>query len=435
MARETEDLEQKFALTINWPAAPVSGGVALLDASLGKMKMCVGNKIATAFRSDKGDTGTSVELPLYDMVEWITANWWPLLYEPAKGDTPENYDFRSRHWLGAARKGMALPSVWFSPTGDEIEVSCQPTYLRFSRLTFTEGEEVSIGRADLRNHLDTFVQGVLDHLCSFGLVDTLAHRYWKLINDTRPETELYCRLLGSMGLSPYSTNDRISKWLDEAADRAMPESVLIDICEAADASSIEGALLSGSRILSSLEKTQASTLSVLSTIPVPNDSPTAQSWRWGVDCSKRVQAALGISPFDAAGSSKFFDAVGIHVSKPDGNEGTDQISAAMRREDLELRVALTSQSIAQQRFAAVRAAFMGWTGPASSTRLITAAKTRKQQASRAFAAQLLAPIEFIRARSLNQNLNMSRVTELAEKLNVSPSVVKYQATNNQISIS
>jgi len=435
MAKEIQGLEQKFALDITWPANPVTGGDKLLDASFGQIGIQIGSSIATAFQSDKGDTGTQVDVPLYDMAEWLTKHWWQLLYEPKEGELPETDDYRERHWLGAARRGWALPSVWFNPTGDEIELSCESSYLRFARLTFTETAETSVVRQEVEVTLRDFVARVIERLSVRGLADTPAHRYWQLILDTPKEAELYCRLVGSMGLSPYDDNPVLSEALSAALDRGVPESVLVDICEAADSTSIRTALDNGSSAVSKLATVEKSDLSALTEIEVPSDNPYSAPWRWGIECSRRIQSELGISPYDVSGSDKFFEATRISTRSSNGNEsGADQISAAMRRNDSDLWIALHSHSEPQQRFAAVRAAFIALTGPTSSTRLITAAKTRRQQASRAFAAQMLAPYEFIRARSTNQQISAYRVQEMAEQLNVSPSVVKHQATNNHIMV-
>src|SRR5438128_1628364 len=118
----------EFRFDVSWPSAPTGGGIPLLDASVGRLAISIQDKVVTAYKSDKGDTGTELTLPLYNVVEWITSNWWALLYEPRKTDDEPGADdkaFRSRHWLGYARSGFALPDFWFLPAGDEIELSAQ----------------------------------------------------------------------------------------------------------------------------------------------------------------------------------------------------------------------------------------------------------------------------------------------------------------------
>src|SRR5262245_66454034 len=118
MAKEVSGSLADFGLIVEWPKTPVSGGDALLDASVGRLSISIKGTSVTAFQADKGDTGQSIEVPLYDLVEWMAQNWWALLYESKKSDAAEfDADFRSRHWIGMARKGFPLPSLWFLPAG------------------------------------------------------------------------------------------------------------------------------------------------------------------------------------------------------------------------------------------------------------------------------------------------------------------------------
>jgi Zn-dependent peptidase ImmA (M78 family) len=64
--------------------------------------------------------------------------------------------------------------------------------------------------------------------------------------------------------------------------------------------------------------------------------------------------------------------------------------------------------------------------------MITRARVRDQQASRAFAAELLAPADYIRSRVSNEVMSAYRAHEIAEELDASMTVVKYQARNNYI---
>ena len=121
-----------------------------------------------------------------------------------------------------------------------------------------------------------------------------------------PDAQLYCRLMGSMGLSPYSKNELVTGWLDQAFSPGLPQNALIDICEAADANTIGNAVRTGATVIQRLDLAADSTLEGLSDIPVPNDNPAVPPWKWGLDCSKRVQTAMGISPYDVSGSMKFF---------------------------------------------------------------------------------------------------------------------------------
>jgi hypothetical protein len=111
-----------------------------------------------------------------------------------------------------------------------------------------------------------------------------------------------------------------------------------------------------------------------------------------------------------------------------------RLSGGMRRDDMIMRMALADPNLQRRRFAAARGAFLGWSSEAVSSHLITSARTRKQQASRAFAAEMLAPFDYIRTRAGGTAISMYRVEEIANELEVSPAVVKWQAHDNNLHV-
>ena len=122
---------------------------------------------------------------------------------------------------------------------------------------------------------------------------------------------------------------------------------------------------------------------------------------------------------------------GIDPSSADlsNREGSTpaKLSGAMKRDDLTMQMALGEPQLPRRRFAAARGAFLGWSSGVRSSRLITSARTREQSGRRAFAAELLAPSEYVRRRAGGSAIFMFRVEEIASELEVSPAVVKWQA--------
>jgi hypothetical protein len=99
-----------------------------------------------------------------------------------------------------------------------------------------------------------------------------------------------------------------------------------------------------------------------------------------------------------------------------------------------MKVALGEPREAQRRFTAARATFLGWIEGDKAKRFVTGARTRSQQASRAFAAELLAPISYIQSRTGGRTISTYRIDEIADDLHVSPAVVRYQAQNNRMHV-
>jgi hypothetical protein len=424
-------------MNVEWTAAAAHpDGERKIDQSLGRLEVNLLDTPITSFKSDKGDVGTRVEIPLYYLAEWLTANWWPLLCEPKKTESDADQAFQARHWLGTARNGFALPDVWIIPTGDQVEITARDTYLRFARLSFTENLTAVVSRAELCSAFSQFVSEVLDRLTKFGVRDTAAHETWQLIQETSTDQVPYCELVGSLGLNPYDEHEQIDEVLDRLSDK-LPFKIVADLCQAADEQTFLRWADLTSTIYDALPRAQTFDASELSALEIPVDN-AALAWRWGVASATRMRQHLGVSSKDPGGE-RLFEAFRIDPGARvaiDSPKTTDfsRVSAALGAEDERtVHLALAEAGEQQRRFSAARAVFLAWSSrEKTSPRLVTRARTRDQQASRAFAAELLAPIAYIRTRTGGNTISSYRVDEIADELEISPAVVRFQAQNNKM---
>jgi hypothetical protein len=436
MAKKVQTGPAEFKLSIDWPKQAAGGGDPLLDASVGRLGIAVGDHQAASFKSDKGDTGTEVTVPLYDFAEWIAENWWALLYEPRKSEQSEDdFGFRSRHWLGTARNGFALPDMWITPAGDTIEISARDCYLRSSRVQFLEKFSSTATLENVRAELEEAVTQIIYHLNEAGFVDTAAQNAWRLIAETKADEEFYCRLVGSLGLSPYERNDALDELINFIANAIDDEIFLIDLCQASDLTNLERLSRIASSVRQALPSSQSFSLDALSSVRMPTDSAPF-AWKWGLDATKQVRQNLGISERDPHGGNAFFELIGLDPELDSAvcvtEEGNDagHLAGGVFRQDTTLQLALVDAPPPQRRFSAARGAFLGWLSKSNTSRLVTGARTRDQQASRAFAAEMLAPISYIRGRARGSTVSLSRIGEIADELDVSAAVVQHQAENN-----
>ena len=270
----------------------------------------------TAFKSDKGDTGTELSTPLYNVAEWIAANWWPLLFEPRKTDVVDQADedvgYRSRHWLGYAREGFALPDLWFYPLGDEIEVSAYSKYLRFARLTFLNNASANVRTEVVREALGNFIDNVLRKLSAAGIKNTKAHEFWDQICSTDRDAEDYCRLIGSLGLSPYEEHPEIDQIIEQLTAQT-PISVVSDLFEASEDRNLSFLATLTKQVWEALPKTNEVNIGPLLEIDLP-DIPGAAPWQVGKQAARKVRTSLGIGSTDPEGGREFFDKLGIDPS-------------------------------------------------------------------------------------------------------------------------
>ena len=85
----------------------------------------------------------------------------------------------------------------------------------------------------------------------------------------------------------------------------------------------------------------------------------------------------------------------------------------------------------QERFRLARALFLHQFAATPGRRLVTAAHTWDQQASRAFAAEFLAPAAAL-ARHVGVRISLRDIDVLADEYQVSPLVIEHQIENHRL---
>ena len=404
----------------------------MLDDTLGRLEIRIGRDVATRFRTDNGNESSELLIPTYGLAEWIASNWWPLLFEPRKReDFEEDFEYRSRHWLGAARQGFALPDLWFCPAGGKLEIVGSAAQLRFARLSFlVEIAGTVVETPVIREALAKFVDGVTARLEARGQLATPLHELWRAIRETAPAAEEYCRLIGALGLSPYDDHPNIDSVLDRLCDR-LSAALVKDLCEAADGTTFSALAELTLGLAEQLGATPQTGLGELLDIELPSDhEPFA--YQWGLAGARQVRQKFHISNADPQGGQQFLATLGLDRVQSLSRHA-ERISGGLRRADDRLQLLVFDDLPPQQRFTTARAAFLAWAG-SSGEHLVTSAITRDQQASRAFAAELLAPTAFIRTKAANRVLSDHAIAEIAQSLGAPAGAVRYQARHAGIHV-
>jgi hypothetical protein len=108
------------------------------------------------------------------------------------------------------------------------------------------------------------------------------------------------------------------------------------------------------------------------------------------------------------------------------------IEGLIRRLSNSAQIAVTGRSETQRRFRLCRGAYLAWRAGDAEDGLVTVAGTRSQQASRAFAAEFLAPAEMLRKRAGNAGLTPDEIDALALEFQCDPRVIQNQAWNHRV---
>jgi hypothetical protein len=417
-----------FKIQAQWPARQPNARDKV-DATFCNLKICVNEENVTAYQTEGGVDNDHLELPSYYLAEWVAENWWPLLWEPCKSeDAAGDPTFRTRHLISVADHGFVLPNLNIVPTGENIHIFANAREAKYADARFRRTADALVDRSQVEFVLKDFVQRTVARLGGSG-AETPLQAAWSLVTETDAETSQFCRLIGALGLSPYDKHDNVERALDGAA-RVLSEDQLLDLCLTATPENIVRAAFAAATMQRAIEKGAEIDLSPLPESPA--DRPSLPAWKFGYGAARTLRDHFSIGEKDIGGASLIFEK--LHVGGAAKHEidlrGVESpIVGGVQKRKSHGRMIITADSRQARQFANARATFFLLIGRDKESRLITGAVTRDQQASRAFAAELLVPQAFVRSQADGNRLKWGRVNEIAAEADVSPEVVSLQASN------
>jgi hypothetical protein len=417
---------------------PVKGGNSEADATMCKLTISVGGNVATEFVDRRGELSKHMEVPAYYLAEWIAENWWPLLWEPRKSeDDSDSAEFLARHSFLAAQHGFALPKILIVALGRLLHVSASPRDVALADVRFVRVGSASCPRDDVEKELRTFVSSVVARLEEAGVRESYLQDAWTMVSETDADEAQFCKFIGALGRSPYEADDATSALIERLLP-VLGERLLMDLCLVSSAQSFAQVAEMAEKAAELTKYASISTLSPIAGLRLPHENTSVPAYRRGVSAAQRVRQRLGISDTDPRGATRVFETLKIDTSARTGSLATNDetlITGAVVRKETDMKVGLLQATESKRRFAAARAIFSGWSAEhPNESRFLTSAVTRDQQANRAFAAELTAPLALIRKRAQRGRLSPAHVFELAADLQIGADVVSKQASNNGIEV-
>ncbi|HEO71205.1 MAG TPA: hypothetical protein ENN80_08070 [Candidatus Hydrogenedentes bacterium] len=371
-----------------------------------------------------------VYVSLYPLAEWLATNWYPLLYETTGWARP---NASRRHLLLNAGEGFVLPRLLIQPEGDCIELDWDACSFPYSEFSFLSSGTAHVSREQVEREFIELIQATVSRLADCGLpYRTLLEDEWEALNALDSEEKAFCRTVGALGLDPFSTSEEVDNDILSVAKR-VPESLRTEFFASVpfqalgdDLGWVQSALdlLAGceggtelSEVRRSIRERTAGAL----------DGPP---WKLGYRYARSLRQELQVphDPLDerqlgglgwntvlvADRESAVLD--GISSEKPDNEAGTFVVTG--RRED-------------SRRFCFARGLYE-YLSSTAFPRLVTDASTYTQKASRAFAAELLAPAEAIRQRIKGGTVSQREVEDMSTAFAVSTQVIEHQVRNHEL---
>jgi hypothetical protein len=386
-------------------------------------------------------------LPAFPVAEWLVENWWSLFNElcpservPTSVAGGAQLKWIKRHCLRSADSALMLPALYLFHDGKDLRAEWQADIS--GSMPNMPGEFIADGAeqldADLtRESLANFINDCLNRVAQISDTRTrqLAEQ-WKAIQGADVEEQNFCALAGRMGIDPYDdseTTEELTLFLEQAI--TSPDDPLVrDLTEVAHREFIAQQWTWVTQVGAEFGM-GPNPVNLSFDIPSRLRSPPLFAY----ELAGKVRSHANISsksPLDSVeavarrvtGKTLRFEdrnhVPGTGIRAIVGRSGEDMVCAgpAPARED-------------NKRFLIARSLYHAIVTTQSSHRLVTEAFSWDQKASRAFAAELLAPQEALVERISTCGVDSNAIELLSREFNVSTRVIENQLKNAEIAIS
>lgn len=432
-----------FEIHLEWEDAP---GVrdAVLAKTWARIELRLDGRPLTRYWSDRArSVRDGVHGSIFPLAEWVACHWWSLLYEDLKHPldvsargrphTIETQQWLRRHNMLFGREGMAYPDLAIFRR-EETAVLC---WFADPATTTTQGRFLDEGvacieRQELEGALESLVTTVLER--TGGVTDPAVEalgELWSAITRSRRDDDeaALCRRLAMLGQDPYAAD--LPEALEDLLDGlSLSEAVVHDLLAASAPSSLAEDAEGAQRLLTTLPPLEAHEPEARPFSPVPHRGELLP-YRAGYARASEVRRHLRLREDEPLRDLE--GAIAGLVGDPKQawpSHDRSGVEAAVQRNGV-AAISATMRSKTAQRFLLGRALhhWLFVTDATAPQRLLTRGHDWSQAASRAFAAELLAPARALERR-LAGRADWERQGELAEELGVNPMVIAHQLQNH-----
>ena len=424
-----------FRFETEWIAADGVRGRELA-ATWASLRIDVDDEIVTRVVDERARTVRDhVHVPLYVLAEWLVTNWWFLFHEvenPAKEGDPA---FARRHALGASREGYAFPNLQVAPAGARTRLAWTSDRLEWANVEFLRAGGTWVESGEFRDRCSEFVDLVVRRLAALNVEGTLLQEEWAAIRTAGADESKFCRVAAGLGRDPYAVDDAEREAVLGLAD-VLHGAVLDEAVAVLDADHLDADLAA---IAGALEAGKAASLSLerLRSLRTPIE-PAASPWDAGCVLARRLRQRLALDGAPLASTAALGHAIGEDPEAIETVTRPRHFAAAALLDGVVTADANGRPAFAigrgrdeARRFQFCRGLAEVLLAPGSDA-LLTRARTDRQQRSRAFAAEFLAPSSGLRARISRPVVDEDEVDGLAAEFGVSPLLVAHQLRNHEI---
>lgn len=394
----------------------------------------LGRVLTRSFSARRTTRRERVNVPTYPLALGIAEDWWALLHETDRGQPDAREAFGMRHRLDTYLRGFLFPPLALWSAGQEAVAVATPVAddpAGTAPIEFPDRlpERGFLPRFEVEAALSDLIEATLERPGLTGAPAEALRAAWERVRGSLadPMERAYCEAAGRLGLDPYDPDG------PDLAPLAAPlsESLFASLCEASALDEIRPAVAFACAQVPRLKDAPTVAVGEFAAPPAPDLALRAADD--GYEAARLLRARLGLGDDPKAAVRRLLGKVADQdpVSLPGRVAAVEGIVA---RASGEMRAIVVARSRGQQRFRLCRAAYLAWTAERDGELGVTVARTRAQQASRTFGAELMAPAAFLRERAGAHGLTSDDVDDLAQELECGTQLIEDQVRNHDIGV-
>ena len=403
------------------------------EHTMANLKICLAEDDVATYLYDryKKEWADDITVPLIRVAEWLVGNWFHLWHEVGTVHGESRLGFASRHDLSYAGNGFVLPRVIFDPLGeDEIEVKAQPWKPKHAPVEFLSACEYTMPRSALKQAFGSLIEDVIKRLRQHKTSYEFLKTEWQAIKSLGQEEREFCQAAAMLGLDPFNLDSETAGHIADIWNGSDPL-IRNEMMLCADVNSLDevcGWVKDSIKFANeSASKSGNDWHAVRNEVRNRSADQLTSPWKHGYNDAQAVREVLGKRmahfPIEESGS---------HAIWSEEQESPSPRIEGCVADDSPSCIVVRKYGVGK-RFILARALgdYIGreQSGPAILNKL----RTPRQARSRAFAAELLAPSEWLRDKVGNvQYVDSDIVDELAGELEVSSLLVARQLENHRI---
>ena len=399
------------------------------EATLAEIGVAVERVTLTRTVDDRtGQARSGGRLSAHRLAEWLMWHWWRLRWEPSHQNArlDRRIGWRQAHELASIGGGWLWPNVTITCDGVRVVLDARPSPEVWTEpLRYVTSRRVVVPAEAFEAGVDDFLQRVLSRLDEWSLPETDLGVAWRELAAERADPELV-------------RHRRIEAYLGCDVDDADPqqvEQVIVDGRTLGEGAMFE---VAADRFLTATEFLDAARrvgfdadpdARVTAPVNVGNGGGERAAWEVGVEAASALRRRERLGD-GAISDQRLADLCAVDTRAFRAANTRVDMAFALDDRRAGCRIVLRSRWRTGRRFEAARLlADSLLVGTDDRLRPATGAATYRQKTQRAFAAELLCPVETL-LDVLADDFSEDARTTAAEQFGVSPLAVTAVLANN-----